>query len=123
MHMRRLSRDSRRKDYTAIPGMREICQSQTHSSKVTCFTCTPSRSGGSAGGLERVDHVVRHIRAGARLDVNPSAPQKYKRHCSPSWDRAYWRSCAHPTFTVSALLSNRSSSTVERETQGETPTM
>jgi hypothetical protein len=28
------------------------------------------------GVLERVDHVVRYIRAGARLRVDPSAPRK-----------------------------------------------
>ena len=36
-----------------------------------------------AGVLERVNHVVRYIRAGARLSVDPSAPPKYKRQKSP----------------------------------------
>jgi hypothetical protein len=31
-----------------------------------------------AGVLERIDHVVRHIRAGARLAIDPSSPQKEK---------------------------------------------
>jgi 3-methyladenine DNA glycosylase AlkC len=30
--------------------------------------------------LEWVDHVVRHVRAGASRRVDPSIPQKYKRH-------------------------------------------
>jgi hypothetical protein len=45
--------------------------------------------------LERVDHVVRHIRAGARLCVNPSAPQKDDHQCSPIWVGACWVLCTH----------------------------
>jgi hypothetical protein len=36
-----------------------------------------------AGVLERVNHAVRHIRAGASLVVNPSALQKVDNQCSP----------------------------------------
>ena len=37
------------------------------------------------GVFERIDHVVQHIQASARISVYPPAPQEYKRQC-PSED-------------------------------------
>ena len=39
-----------------------------------------------SGVLERVDHIVWHIRAGARLGINPPAPQKDSHQRSQKWD-------------------------------------
>ena len=36
-----------------------------------------------AGVLKRVNHVVRHIRAGTRFGIDPSVPPMYKRQRSP----------------------------------------
>jgi hypothetical protein len=48
-----------------------------------------------AGILEWVDHVVRHVRAGARRRVDPSVPQRYKPQCYTSSGDKYGRSCTH----------------------------
>ena len=47
------------------------------------------------GVLERVDHVVRHIRASTRLGINPSALQKDVHQFSPRWDDACWGASTH----------------------------
>jgi hypothetical protein len=54
--------------------------------------------------LKRVDHVMRDIRAGARLVVDPSAPQKYNVIVRANAGD-YARTLA--TSTAIALLSRR----------------
>ena len=63
-----------------------------------------------AGVLKRVNHVVRHIRAGTRFGIDPSVPPMYKRQRSPQHKVGdYVHTWA--ISIASALLSRRLNST------------